>query len=121
MRQLGPHSRPNVLAKLDGRRREARLMQNVRDELTQHLGGKPSITQRALIERAAWLTLHVSMFDAKLMEGGDALPSERDGRQYLAWSNSLTRVLRQLGTDRAPAKSRRSAAEIFANRGDAAA
>ena len=121
MRQIGPHSRPNVLAKLDGRRREARLMQNVRDELTQHLGGKPTITQRALIERAAWLSLHVSLFDAKLMDGGDALPSERDGRQYLAWSNALTRILRQLGADRSPVRNRRSAAEIFKDRGSAAA
>ncbi len=98
MRTIGPHSRPNVLAKLDGRRREARLMQTVKDELIEHVGGKPTAPQRAIIERAAWLTLHVSLMDAKLLdEGGCCSLSERDSRQYLAWSNSLTRTVRELG------------------------
>ncbi len=113
MRQLGPHSRPNVLAKLDGRRREARLMQSVRDELTQHVGGKPTAPQRALIERAAWLSLHCALMDAKLLEGEGPL-SERDSREYLAWSNSLTRCLRSLGMGEAPAKPRESLADLLA-------
>jgi hypothetical protein len=107
-----------VLAKLDGRRREARLMQNVRDELAQHVGGNPSAPQRALIERAAWLTLHVALMDAKLMEEGEgATHSERDSRQYLAWSNSLTRIMKQLGTDKVPAKPRKSLADLIQEAG----
>ena len=98
MREIGPHSRPNVLAKLDGRRREARLMQTVRAELTEHVGGNPSATQKALIERAAWLTLHVSLMDQKLIEQGEGSTlSEHDSRQYLAWSDSLQRILRDIG------------------------
>lgn len=98
MHEIGPYSRPNVLVKLDGRRREARLMQNVREELTAQVGGHPTATQRALIERAAMLTLHVSLMDAKVLEPDAGPLSERDGRQYLAWSNALARILRDLGT-----------------------
>jgi hypothetical protein len=49
-----------------------------------------------LIERAAWLCLHLALMDARADERGELL-SERDNRQYLAWSNALTRLMRQLG------------------------
>ena len=68
----------------------------------QHLGGKPSATQRMLIERAATLALHVEMLDRKVNEGG--LMTELDSRTYLAWSNSLTRTLRELGLQGAPSR-----------------
>ncbi|MFT8802199.1 MULTISPECIES: hypothetical protein [Gluconobacter] len=69
----------------------------MRSDLIEHVGGKPSATQKALIERAAWMTLHVTMMDRKMMEGG--APAERDARQYLAWANTLTRTMRQLGIE----------------------
>lgn len=120
MRPLGPHSRPNVLAKLDGRRREARLMQTVRDDLTRHVGGNPSAPQKALIDRAAWLSLHIALMDAKLLEGDGPL-SERDSREYLAWSNSLTRCLRSLGMGEAPVEKTPSLADYLRDKGQAAA
>ena len=101
MPPIGPYSRPDRLAKLDRRTRESRLMQSVVRDLTKHVGGKPSATQSALIERAAMLTLHLALMDARLAERGDG-PSERDSRQYLAWSNSLSRLLRDLGPAIAP-------------------
>jgi hypothetical protein len=52
MAKIGPHSRPDKLQIVDGRLAEAKLMASVRAELTQHLGGKPSATQRILIDRA---------------------------------------------------------------------
>lgn len=114
MRKIGPHSRPNVLAKLDGRTREAQLMRKVREDLTQHIGGSPSATQAALIERAAWLSLHVALMDEKTMQPDAGPLSERDSRQYLAWSNALTRILRDLGADKAkPAKPRQTLADII--------
>lgn len=70
-------------------------MRQIRDDLTRHVGGAPSSVQRQLIERAAMLTLHVALFDAKALKAGGL--SERDGRQYLAYSNSLARALAQLG------------------------
>ena len=93
-RPIGPYSLPGALAKLDGRTREARLMREARAELVAHVGGTPSATQRVLIERAANLTLQIAMLDAKHAAGG---MTEHDGRQYLAWVNTLTRLMRQLG------------------------
>ncbi len=115
---IGPYSRPSVLAKLDGRTREAKLLAAVRADLGTHLGGAPSATQRRMIERAAWLTLHVAQLDAKAVEGGGL--TDHDHRTYLAWSSALTRLLRQLGTKAAPAP-RRSLAEHMAGTGTGAA
>ena len=94
--RIGPNSRASSLAKVDGRTREAHLLRQVRSELTAHVGGKPSATQRMLIERAAVLALRVGMLDRKIMDDGMA---EHASRTYLAWSNSLTRTLRELGLD----------------------
>lgn len=71
-------------------------MRKLRADLVEHVGGKPSATQRALIDRAAWLSLHVLQMDARFSER-EGSPSERDGRQYLAWSNSLARTLVAIG------------------------
>jgi len=88
-------NRPVALAKLDQRTKEAKLLRETLRDLTRHVGGHPSATQRALIERAAWLTLHVVQLDAKAADNGGM--SDHSARQYLAWSNSLTRTLRELG------------------------
>jgi hypothetical protein len=101
MRKLGPHSRPNKLQIVDGRRAEGKLMARVRAELTQHLGGKPTAPQRILIDRAAALSLRLHLMDRESTRSGEM--TERNGRQYLAWSNSLTRVLNQIGLAAAPA------------------
>lgn len=102
MSEVGPHSRPHVLAKLDGRTREARLMRSVREDLINHIGGKPTVTQSALIERAAMLTLHISLMDEKALASMGAPLSERDSREYLAWSNALVKIMHSLGVE--PAK-----------------
>ena len=95
MSQLGPHSRPHRLLKLDGRTKEARLMAAARAELVQHVGGNPSSVQARLIERAARLTLYIELMDARALGSGGM--TERDSRQYLAWTNSLRLTLRELG------------------------
>ncbi len=92
---MSPYSRPNALAKLDGRTREARLMRDTRAEMIAHVGGHPSATQRALIERAVQLSLRIAMMDRKFAEQG--VQTEHDSRTYLAWSGSLSRALRDLG------------------------
>jgi len=89
-----------VLAKLDGRTREARLVRSVRADLTAHVGGHPSATQTALIERAVQLTLRVAAMDRKYARTGAM--TDHDTRTYLAWSAGLARLLRALGLD--PAK-----------------
>lgn len=113
MNPIGRYSRRYTLAKLDGRRREARLLQVARDELLAHVGGAPSAVQARLIERAAMLTLHVALFDARAIEANGL--SDRDAREYLAYSNSLTRALAQLGIKAAALKPP-SLAEHFARR-----
>lgn len=113
-RKIGPYSGSLALAKIDGRRKESKLLERVRSELIQHVGGNPTATQRAMIDRAAWLSLHIALMDARAIEEGSAL-SERDSRQYLAWSNSLTRTLRELGIGN-PATSKRKLDQILAER-----
>ena len=103
MTAILPYSRPAALAKMDGRTKEARLIKTTRAELTQHVGGSPSATQRALIDRCAMLTLHMAAIDRKTAEGGAM--TEHDSRTYLAWSNSLARTLERLGMEKPqPAK-----------------
>jgi hypothetical protein len=99
------------LAKLDQRTKEARLLRETVRDLTHHVGGHPSATQRALIERAAWLTLHVAQLDAKATATGSM--TDHSARHYLAWSNSLTRTLRELGL-KGPAERAPTLAEVIA-------
>jgi hypothetical protein len=84
----------------DGRCAEARLLRKTRAGFVAHLGGKPSATQAALIDRASMLTVHLARMDAKARETGEF--SDHAGRQYLAWSSALARLVRQLGMDAAP-------------------
>ncbi len=70
-------------------------MREVRSELTAHVGGAPSATQRVLIERAVQLTLRLAIMDTKFGETG--VQTEHDSRTYLAWSGSLSRAMRDLG------------------------
>ncbi|GEN60856.1 hypothetical protein ANI02nite_27400 [Acetobacter nitrogenifigens DSM 23921 = NBRC 105050] len=96
MKRINPYSRPDAVAKLDGRSKEARLVKETRRELLAHLGKKPTVTQIALVERVAWIRLHLSLLDRKM--AGTA-PGERDARQYLAWTNTMAKLLTRLGLD----------------------
>jgi hypothetical protein len=110
--RIGPHSRPHRLLRLDGRTREAKIMAATRAELTVHIGGNPSSVQRTLIERAARLGLYLEMLDAKGLAAGGL--TERDSRQYIAWSNGLRLVLRELGITAASAERPNPLAAHFA-------
>jgi hypothetical protein len=109
----GPHSKRIRRGKVSGRTRNGRFLKQCREELTAHLGGGPlSATQRVLVERVAWLRLHVALFDERV---GTEPMSDRDRASYLAFSNSLVRATRELGL-KAAAPPRRPIAEIFAER-----
>ena len=69
-------------------------MRQVRKDLIAHLGGNPSVTQRVMIDRAAWLSLRIALLDAKILDGSF---TEHDSRTYLAWSGHLSRLMRDLG------------------------
>lgn len=100
VRHLRAEFKPHALSLLDQRSREYRLLRRFRDELVTHIGGTPSAVETALIERAAQLQLRLAIFDAKFVEKGEM--SDHDVRTYLAWSNSLTRTLGELGLKAAP-------------------
>lgn len=95
----------------DGRSIDGRFLRRVREQLSAHCGNAPSVTQRALIERAAWLSLHVARFDVMALAAGGL--SDHATRQYLSYSNSLGRLLRQLGLQ-APPERPLTTAEILA-------
>ena len=92
--RVAPYSRPPALGRLDRRTREGKLLTKARTDLVAHVGGKPSATQTALIERVAFLMLRVTLLDEKHTDGGW---TEHDTRTYLAWVAALNRALRQLG------------------------
>jgi hypothetical protein len=92
---IHPYSRPNALAKLDQRTKEARLIRDTRTELLAHVGGKPSATQRALIEQLVQIRLRLAVMDRKFAATG--AQTDHDSKIYLAWANSYARLLRQLG------------------------
>jgi hypothetical protein len=71
------------------------LMRDTRAALTAHVGGNPSVTQRLLIDRAVQLTIRVATMDRKFAE--TEVQTEHDSRTYLAWTGSLSRILRDLG------------------------
>jgi hypothetical protein len=43
-RPIGPYSRRNAIAKIDGRRREALLIRETRDDLVAHCGGPGAVS-----------------------------------------------------------------------------
>jgi hypothetical protein len=95
MPKLGPRSAATRLTKLDGRTQLAKRAKRLRDELRQHVGGNPSATQMVLIDRAVMLQTRIDMLDKQTLDGHEM--NDGDGRRYLAWTNSLTRLMRQLG------------------------
>ncbi len=92
---ISPRSASKRLATLDKRRWEHAFMQDVRKQLMKHIGGAPSAVQAKLIERIAMLSLYVELFDRKAID--DGIMSEQDSRKYLAFSNSLVRLLAAIG------------------------
>jgi len=100
----GPYSKLLARGCVSGRTRNGRFLAAAREELTQHLGGGAlSAAQRILVERVAWLRLHVALFDEKVADRDEPM-SDRDRASYLAFSNSLVRATRELGLQPAAAR-----------------
>jgi hypothetical protein len=95
----GPYSKLLARGSVNGRSRPGRFLAHAREQLTAHLGGGPlSAAQKILVERIAWLMLHVALFDEKTAEG-NAPMTDHDRRSYLAFSNALVRATRDLGLE----------------------
>jgi hypothetical protein len=100
-RPVGQHSRPDRWQKLDGRTREARQLRAVVADLTAHVGGSPSATEKLLIDRLARVYLRLALFDQKLEAGTF---TDHDGRVYGALHTAIRLMTRQLGMKPAGAK-----------------
>ena len=94
--------KPSKVPSKDGRSPEAVLLRRTKAALVKHIGGKPTTTQRALIDRAGMLTVHIARMDEAAMKNGGF--GDLASRQYLAWSAHLTRTMKLLGFDEAAAK-----------------
>lgn len=101
MNKLGARSPATRIAKLDGRTQLAKRAKKLRADLIQHVGGNPSAVQLTLIEQAVGLQTRCDMLDSKTFNDGIEL-GDGDQRRYLAWANSLQRLMRQLGQKSAP-------------------
>jgi hypothetical protein len=79
-----------------GRTAEGRRLREFRDSLIRSVGGTPAPALLALIDRATVLQHHPTTFDRKNTET-DGIPSLHSERRHLAWENTFTRLMRELG------------------------
>lgn len=98
--KVGPYSKPGRLAKVDGRRREAIRLRNIRAELVRHVGGSPSVAERHLIERTALLILRMELMDRGVL--ADGVVTDHDATQYICWHNAVRRSLIAIGLKATP-------------------
>ena len=88
---VSPYSVPHRLRKID---RRTRLGQHIRDferGLIEHVGGKPSLPVRALIDQAVSIELQLALLERKGIE------TDHDRRCYAAWLNAKRLTLRAIG------------------------
>lgn len=85
----------------NGSSREAKLYRAFRDQLLKQVG-KPTPVQDILIHRLAWVQVHLARMDARSMHAGEL--SDWATRQYLAWTNTVSRMLQALGVESPSAK-----------------
>jgi hypothetical protein len=101
----GPYSR--VLRRgaigvaISGRSQLGRLVRDMERQLSDHVGGNPSITQRLLIDRAIKIRLQLDALDKKLAEGAW---TAHDGRTYGGLLNAFRLAMRELGLQPASPK-----------------
>jgi hypothetical protein len=99
--RYGPYSRAisrGAIGELDGNTREAKFIKTYERMLTEHVGGRPSAVQRALITRASRLALHLELWDERTLPNGGAV-SATGHNHYIQWQNALGRSLKQLGLE----------------------
>lgn len=90
--------------RLHGLCQERQDAAKLRTALIAHLGGSPSVVQLALCDAAAELKLKIAVADRRFIDQGGM--SAHGRREYLAFVNSYSRLLRQIGmkgaAERAP-------------------
>jgi hypothetical protein len=102
VRTTGPYSREAAIARPRAQTKEARFCNHVRAELTAQVGGTPTATQKYLIERIVMTLLRIELMDCVALKNSTL--TESQARDYLAWNNTVSRMLRSLGTKPASAE-----------------
>jgi hypothetical protein len=100
--RIGPWSSVftnGVGATIDRRTREGAFMLDYANALLNHIGGNPSVIQYAIITQCARLALRIALMDESMANHEDA---ESTYKSYLAWVNTLSRLLIRLGTKTPP-------------------
>jgi hypothetical protein len=106
VRKTGPYSKPWHLARPRRRTRVPRFLTQIRADLTKHLGGKPNVAQQLMIDRIAMTLLRIELMDRDALDSDTpGVITERQSINYLAWTNTIGRLLRDLGLDEAAARS----------------
>ena len=95
---IGPYSRPNALSSIDGRTRPGRFIKAVQDDLTDHVGGTPTVAQALLIRLVAIKALRLALLTDRILDP-EAIAESND-QHFLGWANSLRRDLAELGIER---------------------
>lgn len=90
------YGRTGVVAKLDPRSGVAKALRMRVELLKSDLGGDLSRQQQLLVERVAWLELHLARMEIEIVDGKRALSAT----EYTAMVNALTGLLRTLGVKR---------------------
>src|SRR5689334_18426168 len=83
----GPYSAlidRGALGTINGRSREGKFLRAYEKMLVEHVGGQPSVTQRALISRTARLALHLELLDEKAIKKDGGL-TPTDCHFYAVW------------------------------------
>ena len=90
----------SLLANVDGRSTWARRMRDLIELHTSDLGGVDACSnaERALVRRAACLSLECELLESRFATDGQSTPQSLD--LYQRTSNSLRRLLESLGLER---------------------
>jgi hypothetical protein len=104
LRRTGPYSREAAIAKPRRRTREARFLEKTRADLTAQVGGNPSATQKLMIERIAMTLLRIELMDRDALNDKSGTLTETQAKNYLAWENTVARMLDRLGLSSPPAQ-----------------
>ena len=78
----------------DGRSADKVFIRQIREELAAHIGGSPSLVQQALIDRAAWLRLHLRRMDQAALETGGM--TDHRTKQYIVAIRAYSQLLAAL-------------------------
>jgi hypothetical protein len=82
-----------TLAKLDGRTKSGKIVNELRRELFAFFNDAPNAVERSHIERCCALRAKLAVLEAKVIEGRE---TEMDTRFFVAWENSYRRNLAAL-------------------------